>query len=106
MFDEHGNPVMQQKVRKIRNRKTGEVREKEVSVTVTVNTRFEAGEVTEDGPLAPLIGMAKGQKQFLMERGLWVAGMKAKCGATAKNHHGNCCAKGLMYQQDDFQVSV
>ena len=106
VFDEHGNPVMEQKVRKIRNRKTGVVTEQEVSVAVKVNTRFEAGKITADGPLAALIGMAKGQKQFLMERGQWVEGMKATCGATAKNHHGNCCATGLMYQQEDFQVGA
>ena len=53
-----------------------------------------------------LIGWPKGQKQFLMERGLWVPGLKLQCGATAKNHTGSCCSKGIMYQQLDFQQSV
>ena len=104
VYDAHGNPVMETKMRKIHNRKTGEVTEKEVTVPVKVNTRFSKGEITADGPLAQLIGMAKGQKQFLMERGQWIDGLKATCGATAKNHHGNCCAKGVMYRQEDFKV--
>ena len=53
-----------------------------------------------------LIGWPKGQKQFLMERGLWVPGLKLQSGATAKNHTGSCCSKRIMYQQLDFQQSV
>ena len=107
VFDEQGNPVKEMKHRRVRNHKTGEVTEKEVEEVVKVNTRFQAGTITADGPLGSLVGMAKGQQQFLMERGLWPeGGLKHKCGATAKNHHGNCCATGVMYNQEDFQVGV
>ena len=41
-----------------------------------------------------------------MERGLWVDGLKLKCGVTEKNHTGACCSKGIMYQQVDFQQTV
>ena len=107
VFDQQGNPVKEMKCRRVVNRKTGEVTEKEVEEVVKMNTRFQAGTITADGPLAPLVGWAKGQQQFLMERGMWPeGGLKHKCGATAKNHHGNCCATGVMYNQKDFQVGV
>ena len=106
VFDAQGNPVKEMKTKRVRNRKTGEVTEEVVEEVVKVNTRFEAGEITQDGPLSALIGMPKGQQQFLlMERDQWSeSGLKAKCGATQKNHHGNCCTTGVMYAQKDFQV--
>ena len=66
--------------------------------SVMQRCRFLKGVVTADGPLTPLIGWAVGQKQFLMERGVWPeGGLKGKCGAKAKDHTGTCCATGLMY---------
>ena len=107
VFDQQGKPVKQTVTRRVRDRKTGEVNEKEVEEVMKVNTRFQAADITADGPLSALVGMAKGQQQFLMERDLWPeGGLKHKCGATAKNHHGNCCATGVIYNQKDFQVGV
>ena len=104
--DEDGHVVTQLKKRRIKNKITGVVEEHEVSEPVLETRRFCRGVISAEGPLAPLIGWSKGQKQFLMERGQWKAGLKLKCGAKAKDHAGACCATGLMYQQPDFQVST
>ena len=70
VFDEVGNAVMENKVRSVRDRRTREVTQKQISEPVKVNTRFKTGEMTADGPLYALVEITKGQQQFLMERGL------------------------------------
>ena len=107
VFDAQGNPVTEAHVENVKNKITGEVEQKQVRKPVMQSCRFLKGVVTADGPLAPLIGWAVGQKQFLMERGVWPeGGLKGKCGAKAKDHTGTCCATGLMYAQPDFQVNT
>jgi len=107
VIDMNGNIVQQMKKRKVKNKVTGAVDEQDVYEPVMKSHRFCRGVVSADGPLAPLIGWAKGQKQFLMERDQWPAiGLKHKCGAKAKDHTDSCCATGVMYAQKDFQVSV
>ena len=107
VYDADGNAVVELKMQNVKNKVTGVVEEKQVSKPVLSNRRFQRGVVSADGPLAPLIGWAVGQKQFLMERGQWPAGgLKHKCGAKAKDHTGTCCSTGLMYQQPDFQANA
>ena len=100
-------PYPQTVVKDVKNKITGEIEQEQVCKPVLNNRRFLRGDVTADGPLSPLIGWAVGQKQFLMERGVWPeGGLKGKCGAKAKDHTATCCATGLMYHQPDFQVNT
>ena len=105
--DSDGNVVTERKMKVVKNRVTGVREEKEVDTPVMKSIKFRAGVVSEDGPLCHLIGWPKGKRQFLMERDQWsVGGLKDKCGAKTKDHTGSCCATGLMYDQQDFQVSA
>lgn len=105
ILDDQGHPVKEIKTKTVK-RSDGTTREVQELVQVLQNKQFRAGTITKDGPLSDLIGWPKGQKQFLMERGQWIDGLKAKCGATHKNHTSTCCAKGVMYHQIDFQQTV
>lgn len=107
VYDADGKPVEEVNTVMQKNKITGLMEEKEVVKPVLKSRKFCSGVITADGPLAPLIGWAIGQKQFLMQRGQWPAGgLKHKCGAKAKDHTGTCCSTGLMYQQPDFQAST
>ena len=107
LYDTAGNAVVERNTMKIKNKITGLVKEKEVFKQVLQTRLFKRGVVSANGPLAPLIGWAVGQKKFLMQRGQWPAnGLRHKCGAKAKDHTGTCCSTGLMYQQPDFQANT
>lgn len=45
----------------------------------------------------------KGIKQVLLERGLWLEGLKLKCKNKCPVGSENCCAKRLLEVQPDFQ---
>jgi len=47
-------------------------------------------------------GVPKGIKHVVMERGLWVPGMRGKCEAVKDRHTDKCCAMGALMACEDF----
>ena len=64
-----------------------------------------------DAPSSDLVGQAKGIRQVLLERGLWVQGLKKRCvkkkGVVSECKKGKtCCAFRILEGQPDFMNEV
>ena len=65
----------------------------------------------DDAPFPDLIGQPKGIRRVLMERGLWVEGIKKRCvkkkGEPSTCKKGkNCCAFRILEAQPDFANEI